>query len=157
MEPPSWSGAPTAALHESRPAHGRLPGRRGALSLTLCLGIGLLLALPATAWGISGYAGGQTAAAAQYPDAAATQSTGPKSDISNLAQVMRAIRNARLVAPGQWQANQRAVVHRELQALSTGAGAGLRQTGSIALLIAAIAVILVGGVLRWRRGEVRTE
>jgi hypothetical protein len=147
------------ALHKARFTNGPLPALRRVLALTLCLGIGLLVAMPGKAWGISGYGSGGSAVAAQYPDSAAAQSAGPKPVISDLASVMQAIRSLRISpsTSAQWQASHRAVVRREVQALSSGAGLDPRQTGSIALLIAAIAVFLVGGVLRWRRGHVQTE
>lgn len=146
------------ALRTARLRNGLLPASRWALMLTLCLAIGLLLAMPGTAWGISGYANGQTAVAAQYPDSAAAKSNVPNAP-TDLAEVILATRSAQRLDPAQWQAAQQSVVRREFEALSTGAGAGaaLRQTGSIALLIAALAVVLVGGVLRWQRGHAQTE
>ena len=125
-----------------------------ALGLSLCLGVGLLLTFPGTAWAISGYAGGSTAVAAQYQDSAAALA-GPKPVISDLAQVMHATRASLLSDSPKDQASRRNVVRDELQALSSEEG-NLRQTGSIALLIAAIAVVLVGGVLRWRRVDEET-
>jgi hypothetical protein len=144
------------ALCKARLTSGSLPACRWALVLTLCLGVGLPLTMPGAAWGISGYAGGQTAVGAQYPDSAAGQSAGPKPDIANLVAVMQSIRRSERRDPAQWHASQRKVNRGTLQALSGGAGAGLRQTGSIALLIAAIVVVLVGAVLRWRRGDAQT-
>jgi hypothetical protein len=138
------------ALRKARLTNGPLLALRWVLALTLCLGIGLHLAMPGRAWGISGFASGGTAVGAQYPDSGAA---GPKPEISDLAEVMGAIRSSLLGDPAQQQAAYRALVHRDLQALSSGAGFDLRQTGSIALLIAAMAVLLVGGVLRWRRGH----
>ena len=135
------------------------PGRTACLVLSCwalgltCLGTGLLLAFPGTAWAISGYANGSTAVAAQYPDSPAAQGAGPKPAISDLAQVMQA---TQLSDPPKVQASRRKVLREEVQALSSGEG-NLRQTGSIALLIAAIAVVLVGGVLRWRRVDEKTE
>jgi hypothetical protein len=145
------------ALRKARLTKARLAALPWVLALTLCLGIGLHLAMPGTAWGLSGFASGGSAVAAQYPDSAAAQSAGPKPDISDLAEVMAAIGSSRPGDPAQSPAQQleayQAVVHRELQAVSSVPGFGLRQTGSIALLIAAMAVLLVGGVLRWRRGH----
>ena len=110
--------------------------------------------MPGTAWGISGFASGGTAVGAQYPDSAAAQSGSPKPEITDLAEVTNATRSSRLSDPAAWQA----LVPRELQAVSSGAAAAsLSRTGSIALLVAAIGVILVGGVVRWRRGDGRTE
>ena len=120
----------------------------------MCLCIGVLLAMPGTAWGISGFASGGTAVGAQYPDSAAAQSGSPKPEITDLAEVTSATRSSRLSDPDAWQA----LVPRELQAASTGAAAAsLSRTGSIALLVAAIGVLLVGGVLRWQRGDARAE
>jgi hypothetical protein len=119
----------------------------------LCLGTGLLLAFPETAWAISGYGGGSTAVAAQYPDSTAAQPAGPKPDISDLAQVINVTRPL----PLSDSASRRKVVRREFQALLSSGEGNLRQTGSIALLIAALAVVLVGGVLRWRRVDEETE
>ena len=119
----------------------------------MCLGIGLLLAMPGTAWGISGFAGGGTAVSAQYPDSAAAQSKGPNAEISDLDQVMHAIDSSRASDSDPLQA----LLPREIQAVSSGAGANLTRTGSIALLVAAIGVVLVGGVLRWRRGDAEAE
>jgi hypothetical protein len=144
------------ALRTARLRNGFLRASRWALVLTLCLAIGLLLAMPGTAWGISGYASGQTAVAAQYPDSAAAKSNVPNAP-SDLAEVILATRSAQRRDPAQWQAAQQSVVRREIEALSTGAGPALGQTGSIALLIAALAVVLVGGVLRWQRGHAQTE
>jgi hypothetical protein len=127
-----------------------------ARRVTLCLGTGLLLAFPGTAWAISGYAGGSTAVSAQYPDSSAAQPAGPKPDMTNIAQVIHATSPLRQSDSPGVQASTRKVVRRELEALSSGAS-NLRQTGSIAVLIAAIAVVLVGGVLRWRRVDEETE
>jgi len=144
------------ALRKARLTNGPLPALRWVLALTLCLGIGLHLAMPGTAWGISGFASGGSAVAAQYPDSAAAQSAGAKPDISDLAEVMDAISIPRPgdPDPAQKLAAYQGVVHHDLRAaVSSGVGLGLRQTGSIALLIAAMAVLLVGGGLRWRRGH----
>jgi hypothetical protein len=134
-------------IHKARLTNGAPPALRWVLALTLGLGIGLVFAMPGTAWGISGYASGGSAVAAQYPDAAAAHSA----VLSDLAEVRQAMRGLRRTA--QWQASQRALVRE----LSSGVALGLGQTGSIALLIAAIAVVLVGGVLRWRRDHVQSE
>jgi hypothetical protein len=134
--------------------NGRLPALRWVLALTLCLGAGLHLAMPGTASGLSGYASGGSAVAAQYPDSAAAQSAGPRPAISDLAEAIDATSNSQPGHSVQQRAAHQAVFHRELQALSSGGGFGLGQTGSIALLIAAMAVLLIGGVLRWRRGHV---
>jgi hypothetical protein len=115
----------------------------------LCIGIGLLLALPGTALAISGYASGSTAVAAQYPDSTAAQGAGAKPAISDLAQVTQATRLSDPTTP-------RTVVHQELDAISSGEG-NLAQKGSIALLIASLGVVVVGGVLRWRRVDEDTE
>lgn len=129
----------------------RLVLPRWALGLTLCLGTGLLLAVPQTAWAISGYASGSTAVAAQYPDSSAAL-LGPAPDISDIDQVARVTRSLRLSDSPKIQAIRRNVVHRELQAVMSGER-DLAQTGSIALLLAAIGVVSVGGVLRWRRAD----
>lgn len=142
-------------LHKARLTNGAPPALRWVLALTLGLGIGLLFAMPGTAWGISGYASGGSAVAAQYPDFTVSRSAAPTPVLSDLAEVGQAMRALRRTAQGQ--ASQRALVHRELEALSSGVALGLGQTGSIALLIAAIAVVLVGGVLRWRRDHVQSE
>ena len=134
-------------LHKARLTNGAPPALRWVLALTLGLGIGLLFAMPGTAWGISGYASGGSAVAAQYPDAGVAHSA----VLSDLAEVRQAIRGLPRTAQGQ--ASQRALVGE----LSSGVALGLGQTGSIALLIAAIAVVLVGGVLRWRRDHVQSE
>jgi hypothetical protein len=144
-----WFVASMVVLHKARLTNGAPPALRWVLALTLGLGIGLLFAMPGTAWGISGYASGGSAVGAQYPDSGTALP--PKPVLSDLAEVRQAIRGLRRTA--QWQATQRALV----QALSSGVGLGLGQTGSIALLIAAIAVVLVGGVLRWRRDHVQSE
>ncbi len=110
--------------------------------------------MPGTAWGISGFASGGTAVGAQYPDSAAAQSGSPNPEITNLADVTNATRSSRLSDPAAWQA----LVPRELEAASSGAAAAsLSRTGSIALLVAAVGVVLVAGVVRWRRGDGRTE
>ena len=141
------------ALHKARLTTARLAGLPWVLALTLCLGIGVHLAMPGTAWGLSGFAGGGTAVGAQYPDSSAGQLGAPKPAISDLAQVIAAVRSSVLGDPAPQQAAYRAAAHHEVQALSSKAGIDLRQTGSIALLIAAMAVLLVGGALRWRRGH----
>jgi hypothetical protein len=140
------------ALCRSRPRS----VRRQALVLSLCLAIALL-ATPGTAWGISGFAGGGTAASAQYPDSGAANVVAQKAKISDLAQLTTAIRKSLSRDPVQFRAAQRTVVRREIEALSTVAGTDLGQKGSIALLVAAIAVAIVGGVVRWRRSDVRSE
>jgi hypothetical protein len=85
-------------LHKARLTNGAPPALRWVLALTLGLGIGLLFAMPGTAWGISGYASGGSAVAAQYPDSAAARSAGPKPVLSDLAEVRQAIRGLRRTA-----------------------------------------------------------
>lgn len=129
---------------------------RWALGVTLCLSTGLLLAFPETSWAISGYAGGSTAVSAQYPDSTTAQPPSPKADISDLAQVIRVTRSFRLSNSPKVVSTRRNVVRRELQAISSGTS-DLSRTGSIGLLLAAITVVVVGGVLRWRRVDEETE
>jgi hypothetical protein len=93
-------------LHKARLTNGAPPALRWVLALTLGLGIGLLFAMPGTAWGISGYASGGSAVGAQYPDAGTALP--PKPVLSDLAEVRQAIRGLRRTA--QWQASQRALV-----------------------------------------------
>jgi hypothetical protein len=134
--------------HPARP-------RGSLLAVSLCLAVGLLLVTAGTALGISGFASPGPAARAQYPDAPGLQGPGPQPAISSLGSLMRVTRDIerepKKVA-ARWRAKERADTRKATKAvLSAAVGGDARQSGSIALLLAGIAVLSVGGVLRWRR------
>ncbi len=123
------------------------PGR-SSLAILLCLTIGTLLTLTGTGLAISGFASVGPAVQAQYPDATARdpglKKNGGKRTIS-LADIRRAARS-RQITPAQ----QAQVAQRTRTALAD-AGPGLREYGSIPLLVFGIAVFSLGGFLRMRR------
>ena len=133
--------------HPARP-------RGSLLAVSLCLAVGLLLVTAGTALGISGFASPGPAVRAQYPDASGLQGPGPQPVISSLGSLMHVTRDidrnpkararSRAKEQGYNRKAKRAV-------LSAAVGGDARQSGSIALLLAGIAVLSVGGVLRWRR------
>jgi hypothetical protein len=129
------------------------------LAVSLCLAIGLLLLQTGTALGISGFASNEPAVRAQYPDATYPDSAGPQapgtqpvvSSLADIGHVTReAERNPKVAA--RLQASRPEITRMALAALSSAAGLGTSQSGSIALLIAGIVVLSVGSALRWRRG-----
>jgi hypothetical protein len=124
------------------------------LAVSLCLAVGLLLISTGTALGISGFASNEPAVRAQYPDATDLQGAGTKPVVSSLGNVIymtrEAARNPKVAA--RQRVIEQNITRMSIGALSSVAGLDARQSGSIALLIAGIVVLSVGGVLRWRRG-----
>jgi hypothetical protein len=143
---------------------GRNPARPvgSLLAVSLCLAVGLLLISTGTALGLSGFASNGPAVRAQYPDAPDLQGAGPQPVVSSLGNVIyvtrKAERNLRREAArnpkaaAQQRVIEQKVTRMAIGALSSVAGLGASQSGSIALLVAGIVVLSVGGVLRWRRG-----
>jgi hypothetical protein len=137
----------------------RLEGRSARplgslLAVSLCLAAGLLLVTAGTALGISGFASPGPAVRAQYPDATGPQGPGPL--ISSLGSVMRVTRDIDRDQDPKVAARRRAIEQEDTRkaksaVLSASVVGDARQSGSIALLLAGIAVLSVGGVLRWRR------
>jgi hypothetical protein len=129
------------------------------LAVSLCLAVGLLLITGGVALGISGYSSGQSAVLAQYPDATSLNATAPKPAVSSLGDVLKnthkILRTPK--ARARWRAKQRTITRNTKHALATAAGLEPPQSGSIALLLAGMAVILVGVFLRWRRGLTHTS
>ncbi len=121
------------------------------LAVSVCLAVGLLLVTSGLALGISGFAANEPAVDAQYPDAVGAK-LGPKSVVSSLVDIDRVTVQAKRKDPARWHAIQREIIRKTTRALTSAAGLAPRETGSIVLLIAGIAVILVGVILRWRRG-----
>lgn len=113
--------------------------------------MGLLLVTSGLALGISGFAANEPAVDAQYPDAVGAK-LGPKPVVSNLVDIDRVTVQAKRKDPARWHAIQREIVRKTTRALTTAAGLAPRETGSIVLLIAGMAVMLAGIFLRWRRG-----
>jgi hypothetical protein len=132
-------------------------GPSGAVfAISLCLTVGLLLVTAGTALAISGFTSDEPAVRAQYPDATGLPQTGQAPAISNLEDVIRLTHSIDRRDP-QVAAKLRAVTpairHKVKAALSTAPTLNTQQSGSIALLVIGIAVLAVGGVLRWRRGQ----
>jgi hypothetical protein len=132
------------------------PGRRVGLLLavSLYLAAALLAVTAQPAFGISGYSSGEPAVLAQYPDSTSLPAASPKPVFSNLGAVLKTtskiMRNPE--ARTQWRVSRRSITQDTKRALTTAAGLDTTQSGSIALFIAGMAVLLVGGFLRWRRG-----
>jgi hypothetical protein len=129
------------------------------LAVSLCLAVGLVFVSAGTALGISGFDSNQPAVRAQYPDTAGLQPRGPKPVISSLRDVISVTRKIERdpKAAARFRAVQNAVSHKLGAAMSSAPALDTRQTGSIALLIVGIAVLAVGGFLRWRRGLTQIE
>lgn len=125
------------------------------LAVSLCLAVGLLLVTAGTALGISGFASPGPAVRAQYPDASGLQGSGPQPVISSLGSLMRVTRDIdrNPKAAARSRAKEQGYTRKATRAVMSASVVGdARQSASIALLIAGIAVLSVGGVLRWRRG-----
>ncbi|MGA2930111.1 MAG: hypothetical protein ABSG43_29800 [Solirubrobacteraceae bacterium] len=106
---------------------------------------------------ISGYGSDEPPISAQYPDAAVPpQGQGQASVVSNLGSVMRVISKAQRSGPKQaarLRVKEVQIRRSATAALASAPGLSPRQSGSVALLVALMAVLSVGGVLRWRRGR----
>jgi hypothetical protein len=112
--------------------------------------LALVQAGPALA--LSGYASDQPAVNAQYPDAATAGSKGPGGGGVGSLRTLLSSRREPESSPSV--AAHRRKVQREVEqqaALSSATGLGPSQSGSVVLLLGAIAVVSIGGVLRWRR------
>jgi hypothetical protein len=139
-------------------AVGCRPAQRAGLGLVIsaCLAVALLLATAGAARAISGYSTGGPAVAAQYPDSGTLRQSGPKPVFSDLGEVTvhirTMLRNSTPEARRQVRAKERSIVRKTTHAIATAAGLDPSQSGSIALLAAAMGVIVIGGFLRWRRG-----
>lgn len=130
-----------------------------SVAVSLCLAMGLVLTAAGTGLAISGLASDGPAVRAQYPDADALApgagQNGPA--VSSLADIVRAraqlLRNPRAAARRRLQ--EASIDRRITAALPSPTGLGVGDSGSIPLLMIGIAVLAVGGVLRWRRGVVQ--
>ncbi len=126
-------------------------------ALSLCLAVGLLLMTAGTALGISGFATPETAVRAQYPDAPGASRAKPV--VSSLDDIMRVTRKAARdrdpTAARRFREAEHVIALKARSAVLSSAGIDTRQSGSIALLAAGIAVLSVGGVLRWRRDRLQ--
>jgi hypothetical protein len=134
------------------------PARRvgSLLAVSLCLAVGLLLITGGVALGISGYSSDESAVLAQYPDSATPRQLGPKPTFASLGDVLKGTRTVmRSRSPkvrAQFRVKQQAITRSTKHALTTAAGLDPPQSGSIALLVAGAAILVVGAFLRWRRG-----
>jgi len=125
------------------------------LAIALCVAVGILSTTSGAALGISGYATNGPAVNAQYPDDASNTGSGRGPVISSLGSLMRFTRKAQRGSEhgARWHAEQQQITRRMTTAVVSAAGLDARQSGSIALLATGMAVLCVGGFLRWRRGR----
>jgi hypothetical protein len=101
---------------------------------------------------ISGFASDEPAVRAQYPDSVGGQQQERISTLENVVQATRGVARGRAAA-AQMHATERRVA-REVAVSKVGAvRLDMRDSSSIALLLASIGVLAVGGVLRWRKGQ----
>jgi hypothetical protein len=134
------------------------PSRISSLAITLCLAAGLLLTLTGTGLAVSGLGGSGAAVLAQYPDATdlAPSGSASPSSVPSLADIVnrerKAQRNPKAAASRRADASR--VEERVVAELPSSGALAASQSGSIPLLISGIAVLSVGGILRWRRGGV---
>lgn len=125
---------------------------RFSLAVVACLAVGFLLTLSGTGLAITGLSSVGPAVQAQYPDATelaaspeqATQGT----EHARLADLRQAVRTQPAAAP-----TEQAQVTERFAAALAQTGPGLREFGSIPLLLAGIAVFSLGGLLRFRRNQ----
>lgn len=134
-------------------SHAR-PGRGSFLAVALAVALLLVGAQPSLA--ISGFATDGAAVQAQYPDAAASR-PGAKPMLASLSDIVRVQRVERASSGPKAVAARHALARKVARkaataALSSSVGIDPRQSGSIGLLSAAMAVLGVGAFLRWRRG-----
>jgi hypothetical protein len=118
---------------------------RFSLAIVACITVGMVLILSGTGLAISGFASAGPAVRAQYPDAAQLAPGGTEGRPPRLADLSRAVRDHPIPPTEQAQVRERFA-----GALGESAG-GLREYGSIPLLLGGIAVFAVGGFLRSRR------
>lgn len=132
------------------------PARRASfiVATSVCLAVALLVMTAGNALAISGYSSNSPAVAAQYPDSSTLRHLGTKPVFSDLDDVVahtrRLLRNPKVAA--QVRAKERVIARKTTHAIATAAGLEPPQSGSIALLVAGMGVITLGGFLRWRRG-----
>jgi hypothetical protein len=122
------------------------------LAVSLCLAWGLLLATSGAALGLSGFASPTSSVSAQYPDSGASSGRPPV--ISSLGSIIH--RTDELGRGPRQQASERQIAVEASGAVVSTASLDTRQYGLVALLIIAIGILLLGGLLHWRRGRVQT-
>jgi hypothetical protein len=112
----------------------------------------LLLVSAGPALAVSGFATGGPAVDAQYPDAFDPTNTPPPrpTSVASLGDVTRHER--RQATSPKARADESKVRKRVVRAVPRPAGPGVSESGSISLLITGIAVLSIGGIVRWRRG-----
>jgi hypothetical protein len=132
------------------------PSRTASLAITLCLTAGLLLTLTGTGLAVSGLGTSGPAVLAQYPDARDLAPNGSASNMSSLGDIVKGERQAQRNpnAAASQRADASRVERRVVAELPSSGALAASQSGSIPLLISGIAVLSVGGILRWRRGGV---
>lgn len=124
------------------------------LAVSLCLALGLLGATPGSALAISGYATPGPSVSAQYPDLDGEQ-PGVGESLQDLFQATRMDkRDPKLAA--HWRASAQKIARKAEVALASAARISAPESGSIGLLVAGVAALSSGGVLRWRRGRAQT-
>jgi hypothetical protein len=130
--------------------------RPSSLAITLCLAAGLLLTLTGTGLAVSGLGTPGPAVLAQYPDApdVAPNGSASLSSVPSLADIVNRERKAQRdpKAAASRRADASKVEKRVVAELPSSGALAASQSGSIPLLISGIAVLSVGGILRWRRG-----
>jgi hypothetical protein len=135
-----------------------VPSRTSSVAITLCLAAGLLLTLTGTGLAVSGLGSSGAAVVAQYPDARDLASSGSasRSNVSNLGDIVNGEREARRnpKTAASHRADASRVERRVVAELPSSGALAASQSGSIPLLISGIAVLSVGGILRWRRDGV---
>lgn len=131
--------------------------RRSSTLVVACLAAGALFSASGTGLAISGFASPGPAVRAQYPDAKDLAPNPERSDEAAEPVTLTDLieeRAAEMKRTPQLRADA-ARVERELQAaLSTPSRAGVREYGSIPLLVAGIGLLALGSFLRARRGPV---
>ena len=133
--------------------------RRSSFVVVVCLAALVVLSSTGNGLAISGLASGGPAVRSQYPDAQDLASdaseAAPAATLATLQRDIRRQAGSRATTPEARQAAQREeanIAGRTITAQSA-AGSGVREYGSVPLLLGAIGLISVGGVLRSRRGS----
>lgn len=133
--------------------------RASSLVIMACFSAGLLLALTGTGFAVSGLGTSGPAVLAQYPDARdlAPNDSASRSNVPSLGGVIVTSRRKAQRNPKAAAGRRANALRVERVELPSSGALDVSQSGSIPLLLISIAILSVGGILRWRRGGVPHE
>jgi hypothetical protein len=152
LAPPKSDQETSGSLVQEDVSHSR--GLSGAI--VVCLTVGLLLSTTGAGLAISGLASTGPAVGAQYPD---SQSFPPdaKADPNTAGRSLVTLQKLRDDPSKRGSVAERkaeaSVIGREVEAIARPSRSTAAEFGSMSLLLSGIAVMSIGGLLRWRRGS----